>query len=96
MCTIKKQHHAETVVTLTKGELEMIKACREKDRREAEERGARRKALRLAADYEAWLQDNGRGSTFSTFANEFDYDEHDASEVFKRVEKIRAASRREA
>lgn len=49
----------------------------------------RRLALRLAYEYETWLQEEGRGSTFSTFVNEFNYDEHDASQVFKAVEQCR-------
>lgn len=41
--------------------------------------------LRLTEEYVQWLQDNGRGTTFSTFVNEFPYDHMNASVVYKSV-----------
>ncbi|WP_155931059.1 hypothetical protein [Methylomonas sp. 11b] len=44
--------------------------------------------LRIAADYLDWLYINGRGSTFSTFVDEFGYDSKLASAVFNQVVKL--------
>ncbi len=41
--------------------------------------------LRIAADYLDWLYINGRGSTFSTFGNEFGFDSMLAKKVFEHV-----------
>ncbi|MDT4328500.1 hypothetical protein ACQE3D_10870 [Methylomonas sp. MS20] len=41
--------------------------------------------LRIAADYLDWLHVNKRGSTFSTFVDEFGYDSMLATAVFKAV-----------
>lgn len=76
-------------LVLTESERALIIQRREDEKKAAEARASRRSALRVAADYEAWLQDNGRGSTFSTFVNEFGYDEAGAGDVFRRVETIR-------
>ncbi|MCF7963989.1 MAG: hypothetical protein K9L79_00450 [Methylobacter tundripaludum] len=48
-------------------------------------------ALETAAKYEAWLQENNRGSTFSTFVDEFGYQAADKL-VFGQVEAIRLAA----
>lgn len=44
--------------------------------------------LRIAADYLDWLYINGRGSTFSTFVEEFGYDSMLAKAVFNQVGKL--------
>jgi hypothetical protein len=48
-------------------------------------------AMETAAKYEAWLQENNRGSTFSTFVDEFGYQAADKL-VFEQVEAIRLAA----
>lgn len=48
-------------------------------------------ALETAAKYEAWLQENKRGSSFSTFVDEFGYQAADKL-VFGQVELIRFAA----
>jgi hypothetical protein len=45
--------------------------------------------LRLATEWESWLQRNRRGSTFSTFVDEFGYDEIGADTIYRRVEAVR-------
>ena len=47
--------------------------------------------LRIAADYSDWLYINGRGSSFSTFGNEFGYDSMLARPVFGFVTEILGA-----
>lgn len=76
---------------LTESERAMVLQRREQEAKEAKNRAFRLKALGIAADYEAWLQTNNRGSTFSTFVEEFGYDELGADYVFRHVEAIRAA-----
>ncbi|MDO9163571.1 MAG: hypothetical protein U1E13_04775 [Methylophilaceae bacterium] len=44
--------------------------------------------LRIAADYLDWLYINGRGSTFSTFVDEFGYDSLLAKSVFFQSSKL--------
>ncbi|WP_445368854.1 hypothetical protein ACH5Y9_05550 [Methylomonas sp. BW4-1] len=44
--------------------------------------------LRIAADYLDWLYINERGSSLSTFVNQFCYDSKLASAVFNQVGKL--------
>ena len=44
--------------------------------------------LRIAADYLDWLYVNGRGSTFSTFVDEFGYNSLIAKAVFNQIGKL--------
>ncbi len=39
--------------------------------------------LLVAACYAAWLKDNNRGTSFSTFVNEFGYDRSNASQIYQ-------------
>lgn len=45
--------------------------------------------LKTAWEYDVWLTSNRRGSSFSTFVNEFGFDGNDSSSVFKEVEATR-------
>jgi hypothetical protein len=60
-------------MVLSEAEAQLIR-----ERREDEERKARRRRLTLhylktAYEYKAWLQEHGAGSSYSTFCNEFGY-----------------------
>lgn len=44
--------------------------------------------LKLSLGYLRWLVKNQRGSSFSTFVNEFPYDHLGAGEVYKKVMAI--------
>lgn len=44
--------------------------------------------LRITADYSDWLYINRRGSTFSTFVNEFGFDSMLATPIFRFVSEI--------
>lgn len=79
-------------LSLTDAERELILQRRAEQERAAVALAERRAILDIASRYEAWLQDNGRGSTFSTFVDEFGYDDIGAGDVFSRVEAIRAAA----
>lgn len=43
----------------------------------------RNSPLLVAACYAEWLEANGRGTSFSTFVNEFGYDEPDAAKLYE-------------
>lgn len=49
--------------------------------------------LEIAARYEAWLQEQGCRSSFSTFVNEFGYDKNDSQAMFRYVEHLRGEAR---
>jgi hypothetical protein len=77
---------------LTPEEKAFILSKREKDKRVSKKAELKLRVLKIAGNYESWLQANGRGSSFSTFVDEFGFDEHGASEFFRRVEKVRVAA----
>lgn len=78
-------------LTLTPEEEALILNRREKSARVSKEAAQRLRVLKIAGNYESWLQANGRGSSFSTFVEEFGFDEPGAAEFFRRVEKVRTA-----
>ncbi|WP_182212395.1 hypothetical protein [Stenotrophomonas acidaminiphila] len=51
----------------------------------ARERRNQHEPLQVAARYADWLKANGRGTSFSTFVNEFGYQEADASKVYQNL-----------
>lgn len=81
-----------STIELTEDEQKLILKRRYEIAAKEESRRVKLQSIETAAKYEAWLQNEGRGSTFSTFVDEFGYDEHDASAVFRRVEAIRVAA----
>jgi hypothetical protein len=78
-------------LTLTDEEVEMITKTRESASESREIMLQRKVSLAVAAKYETWLQDNNTGSTFSTFVNNYGYEEPDATWRYKVVEAIRSA-----
>lgn len=50
----------------------------------ARERRDQHEPLQVAARYANWLKATDRGTSFSTFVNEFGYQEADASKVYQR------------
>lgn len=79
-------------LVLTDSELEIVLKLREKNARATNERALKLDMLRLAAEYEFWLQNNCMSSTFSTFMDGFGYGKVGAPGVFRRVEAIREAA----
>jgi|GEM_PF-1255471 len=49
-------------------------------------------ALHTATAYEQWLQKEKRGSSFSTFCNEFGFDVENSADMFKVVEQLRRSA----
>lgn len=77
------------LINLTEDERALILRRREKAEAEALALLAKLQVIETAAKYEAWLQSNKRGSSFSTFVNEFGYQEAGADVMFFRVENVR-------
>ncbi len=49
----------------------------------------RLRVLELALKYEHWLQKNERGSSFSTFVNEFGCDDGNSNTLYEQVQGVR-------
>ena len=74
---------AEIVLSAEEGKI--IFAFRQKKAAEAAERARIVERLRTAYEYKKWLFENGAGSTFSTFCDDFGYEGEDHSTMFKNV-----------
>ena len=74
---------------LTKEEKAIILSRRNEQRKIEEIQSKRLQILQISFDYEKWLIENGRFSSFTTFVDEFGYDEKDNAIIFKQVESIR-------
>lgn len=74
---------------LTDEELSIVRRHREEKAARAASQALRLSALKLAAEYDEWLSTNGRGSSFSTFVDEFGYEESDCSLMYRIVQKLR-------
>jgi len=74
---------------LTSEEIEIIQKMRKEKEKEKENRELIIKALKTAAQYEEWLFYNGMGSSFSTFVDDFGYQDKDVRLIYQLVESIR-------
>lgn len=72
---------------LSEDEVELIQSRRQEQAKKEAAAAVRLKALQVTASYEAWLQEHERGSTYSTFTNEFGGD----SSLWDLVEALREA-----
>ncbi|CDM42402.1 hypothetical protein [Ectopseudomonas oleovorans] len=70
---------------LSEDEVELIRSRRLENAKKAEAAALRLRILRAAVSYEAWFQEHERGSTYSTFTNEFGGD----SSLWDSVEFLR-------
>ena len=75
-----------TIQDLSDDEVQMVLRSREDAAKEAERLCRRLRLLQAAARYEQWLQEHARGSSFSTFVNEFD----GQADMYESVQAIRA------
>ena len=70
---------------------------RRAEREAAEKRQAEKlQILKTAYQYEQWLQENGAGSTYSTFCDDFGYGGEHREFMFKAVNQIRSLAHDEA
>lgn len=74
---------------LTPEEISVVLEHRERQKNQAQKRKNRLTLIGIAKNYEEWLQDNNRGSSFSTFTDEFGFDGSKATDVFRLVDEIR-------
>jgi hypothetical protein len=79
------------IFEITEPEKKLILQMRQDEANRKTIRRQRLFALETAAKYEAWLQENNRRSSFSTFVDEFGYQATDKL-VFEQVESIRHAA----
>ncbi|MCL7420845.1 MAG: hypothetical protein M8364_08085 [Methylobacter sp.] len=75
-------------VLLSDEELKIIQKHREAQAKKHRRYENRIKALEIALEYDIWLRDHGRRSSFSTFVNEFGYEEEDSSFMYGVVEEV--------
>ncbi|MDI1278029.1 hypothetical protein [Methylobacter sp.] len=80
------------LILLSDEELEIIQKHRDKKEKVSLRFNNRIKALETARAYDIWLRENGMLSSFSTFMNDFGYEEEDASFMYKVVKEILAAA----
>ena len=73
---------------LTPQEREIIRDLRAKEAMNANRKKRASNVLRVASQYNGWLLDNGRSSTFSTFVDEFGYDADGAAKMFKMASNV--------
>lgn len=66
----------------------MIIEMRDRDAYEKYRQKTLIKALVIAGRYARWLNKNGRGSSYSTFHNEFGYDKVGSSDMYRMVGEI--------
>lgn len=59
---------------LTEREMEVVLRMRRTSAVHVARKQAKLEILRAAHEYEKWLQENGVGSTYSTFCDDFGYD----------------------
>lgn len=77
------------MIDLTETEISLIHQSRKSQQAEKDACSLRLDILKLALDYETWLQSEGRGSSFSAFVNEFNYDKGDCKLMYREVQKVR-------
>ena len=70
---------------LTDDEIYLIRSLRAEQAALAALQSRRMKALDTAASYGRWLFENGAGTSFSTFINEFGYQERDGQAMYADV-----------
>jgi len=74
---------------LTQEEADEINAARELRREELASRSNVINLLDLVAQYAKWLDDEGAGSTYSTFCDDFGYrSSHARKKIYEEIQKI--------
>jgi hypothetical protein len=77
-------------IDLTPEEIEIIKEYRQREEAKKLAKLYRLEVFRVAYEFEQWLQDNGAGSTYSTFCDDFDYKgKYDRSKLYHDIDALR-------
>lgn len=80
------------VSDLTPDEVEVIRQRRAKRQAQSDARDFQLLVIATAHRFAEWSARSGYGLTFSTFANQFEYQDTDAKEVYAAVERIMNAA----
>ncbi|MGL6355077.1 hypothetical protein ACSZMT_15265 [Aeromonas veronii] len=73
---------------LTGGERALTLAGRAEQEQLEAAKAFRQKAVETASAWLAWAKEDGHGLTFSTFVNQFNYEERDCKQMYRAVERI--------
>lgn len=74
---------------LTPEEAEIIEEKRQQEAAKKKAKSDRLGLLRLSYEWEAWLQENGAGATYSTFCDDFGYSGNNRTATYRMVEELR-------
>lgn len=77
---------------LTAEELALIQKHRDTKAKQDAAHAFQRKAIATAHAFAEWSAESGYGLTFSTFINQFDYQEADGKAMYAAVERIQQAA----
>ncbi|HBO4355102.1 TPA: hypothetical protein L4U31_002860 [Pseudomonas aeruginosa] len=80
----------EQLIDLDEEERALVHAHRQQKKEERDRLTRRLLVLELALSFESWLQKHERGSSFSTFVNEFGCDDPNHAKLYESVQAIRA------
>lgn len=73
---------------LTESERALILAGRAEQGQLEAAKAFRQKAIETALAWLTWAKEDGHGLTFSTFVNQFYYQERDCKQMYRAVERI--------
>lgn len=77
---------------LTASEIELIMERRAEEGVRNTARAFQRKAITTAKAFAEWSETTGHGLTFSTFVNQFDYQDNDGKQMYEAVQRIQQAA----
>lgn len=81
---------------LTQEEIRWIEERRAERQAAKKRQSEKLEILKTAYEYEKWLQENGEGSTYSTFCDGFGYSGKNREFMFKAITQIRSHAHDEA
>lgn len=77
---------------LTANEIALIMERRAEESARNTARAFQRKAITTANAFAEWSESTGYGLTFSTFVNQFDYQDNDGKQMYEAVQRIEQAA----
>lgn len=84
------------VMELSQEEVDTIERIRAEREAAAKKRAETLHILRTAYEYEKWLQENGAGSSYSTFRDDFGYSGEYGEWMYNVISSLRDRAREEA
>lgn len=89
---LPKENAVPEIDALSPDEVKLLEAHRKRKETQGQSSAHQIHALKVAARYSIWLDKEGRGTSFSTFVDEFGYESSDCKQVYEKVLKIREAA----